>query len=100
MRQLFDKYMTVNGQPAGNLIVHPNNLRGTYLPKVLADGVRRLGDMFRERKHYICVVADETDDPRTSNDFVVSVDVSLIPKDVNDSDVKSFHLQLCFPEVC
>ena len=41
MRRFLDKYMTLDGQPVGQIIVHPNNLQGIYLAKVLADGVSR-----------------------------------------------------------
>ncbi len=39
LRKLFEKYMTVNGESLGTLLVHPNNLRGTHLPKVLSEGI-------------------------------------------------------------
>lgn len=62
-------------------------------------GVKKLGDLFRERNHFICIGADETDDARASNDYIITVDVTLIPKAMDDFAVKSFHLQLSFPEV-
>ena len=39
MRQLFEKYMQVDGAPITSTLVDPINLRGTWLPKVYDEGV-------------------------------------------------------------
>lgn len=44
---------------------------------------------------------DETDDPRPLNEYIVTVEVLLIPKVQNENDgtdVRSFHLKLDFPK--
>ena len=59
-----------------------------------------MGDLLRERTHYISLGADESDDPRCTTDYMVTIDVTLIPKAIEDLNVKTFHLSLVFPEVC
>ena len=39
MRDLFEKYMKVDGDSPAPTLVDPNNLRGTWLPKVHAEGM-------------------------------------------------------------
>ena len=116
MRQFLDKYVQVNGETMGSIVVHPNNLRGTYLGKVYEEGtkqlsghgilfhsflgIKKLGDIFRERAYYVCLSCDETDDPRASNDYIVTIDVALLPKAAQEqAEPRFFNLQLHFPEV-
>lgn len=75
MRKLFEKYMVLDGGKV--VIVDPINLRGTWLPKVWKEGVRKLGDLIRDGEWFVAICADETDDPRSDNDFIVTVDVCL-----------------------
>lgn len=74
LRQLLEKYMVVDGEKPR--LVDPINLRGTWLPKVLKEGVRKLSDILREDRWFIAIGADETADPRSSNDYIVTVEVS------------------------
>ena len=119
IRNLLEKYMTVNGENVGNILVDPDNLRRTWLPKVLDDGmfsplvpvfvwpsfsgVRKLANIFRERNHYVCIGVDETDDHRPKNEYILTMEVLLVPKVADAStptDVRKFHLKLEFPSVC
>ena len=69
------------------------------MSRVGITGVKKLGDLIRERRYFVSIGANETDVPRSSNDYIISVDVTLIPKAIEDSDVRSFHLKLSLPEV-
>ena len=62
--------------------------------------MKKLGDLLRERTHYISLGADESDGPRCTNNYMVTIDVTLIPKAIEGLNVKMFHLSLVFPEVC
>ena len=118
LREYFNKYV-----PQCSMLVDSDNLRRTWLPKVLDEGlflcfdlicdvftpsqhpsgIKQLGNIFREKKHYICIGLDETDDPRPTNEYILTLEVLLIPKicDENDSmETRSFHLKLEFPSVC
>lgn len=74
MRKLFEKYMLVDGEVPH--LVDPINFRGTWLPKLLNEGTRKLSDIFRNGDWYVAIGADEKADPRPSNDYIVSVEVS------------------------
>jgi len=52
----------------------------------------------RQRLHWIVVFADESDDPRPSEQYQVAINLMLIPKDVGDQSVQAFHLDLVFPD--
>ena len=116
MRQLFEKYMTIDGDPITGNLVDPINLRGTWLPKVYDEGlsfllavfsafflagIKKLQDIIRSESYFVCLGVDETDDPRPTNEFIVTVEVLLIPK-VQAADqslnCKLFHLKLDFPK--
>lgn len=89
------KYVKVDG--ATPHIPDPVNLRGNYLRKVHDEGVRLLQDVVRSGKYYVAIESDETDDPRANNAFIVTVDVSLIPKVDSESgehSARKFHIQL------
>ena len=63
-------------------------------------GQKRLQDIIREGKFFIGIGVDETDDPRPSNEYIVTVECLLIPK-IESSDsadnARRFHLKLEFP---
>ena len=73
IRHLFDKYMAVDGEKLP--LVDPNNLRGTWLKKVWNEGTRKLANLIRDGNWYIVLGTDETDDPRSNNDYIVTIDV-------------------------
>lgn len=99
MRALFEKYMVLEGQKIDAILVDPSNLRGTWLPKVIhvtllvfktffsfqiyAEGLRKLQDKIRDGAYFVSLSTDETDDPRSTNDYIVAVEITLIPKIVD-----------------
>ena len=79
----------------------PKNLRGTWLPKVAARGIERLRELIKTGQYFVSIGADETDDARPTNDYILTVDCVLIPKiKTADDDVaiQNFHLGLQFPD--
>lgn len=93
MKTYFGKYMP--NRP----LRHPNNYRGTWLPKVANTKRERMEAIIRKREHYVCIFADETDDPRPTVDYQLGVGVVLVPKEFSESaGPLAFHLDLCFPE--
>ena len=73
-------------------------LRGTWLPKVHAEGMLT----FSPHSKFVAIGCDETDDPRPSNDYIVTVEVNLILKIQGpdaDTQVQSYHLQLEVPSL-
>ena len=59
-----------------------------------------LRDLVMEGSWYVVIEADETDDPRPENHYVVSVALSLIPKVEKAGDevgLKKFHIKLEYP---
>ena len=75
LRKLFEKYMLVDGQKPR--LVDPINFRGTWLQKLHAQGTEKLCSLFRKGDWYFVVGADEKADPRSSNDYIVGVQVEL-----------------------
>ena len=54
--------------------------------------------IIRERRHYVCIFADETNDPRPTVDYQLGIGVLLVPKEDTESvGILSFHLDLQFP---
>lgn len=48
---------------------------------------------------FVAVGCDETDDPRSRNEYILTVEIMLIPKQLVDvSNIKTFHLGLQYPE--
>ena len=90
--------MKVGGEAPSAALVEPCNLRRTWLPKVHTEQVKKLQDIVRNGSYFVAIGADETDDPRPSNAYIVTVEVQLLPKEITeDYCVKTFHLQLEFP---
>lgn len=57
--------------------------------------------MVASGKYFFAIEADETDDPRTSNEYLVSVAVNFIPKietPKDSTEVHRFHVMLDFPK--
>ena len=53
-----------------------------------------------ERRHFYALEADETDDPRVTNAFLVAIDVYLLPRVFSPTEevsVQKFHLKLDYP---
>lgn len=112
MRQLFDKYMKVDGEAPSLTMVDPNNLRGTWLPKVHGEGLSLCQDLClliscqeqrncKTSSYYVAIGTDETDDSRPSNDYIMTVEIMLMPKELKVEEepiAQSFHLQLEFPD--
>lgn len=94
--------MQVDGEKPSIALVDAKNLLGTWLPKVHAAGQKRLREIIDNGSFYFAIGVDETDDKRPSNDFIVTTELMLIPKVVDQesakADVQTFHLQLEFPE--
>ena len=63
MKEFFAKYL------AQYPLVHPNNYRGTWLPKVGSDQRVRIERIFRKREHFVVIFADECDDPRLAEEY-------------------------------
>ena len=66
-------------------------------------GVRKLANIFREHNQCVCIGVDETDDSRPSNEYILIMEVLLVPKVADAStptDVRKFHLKLEFPSAC
>ena len=64
-------------------------------------GVEKVRDLVRHGNYYVALGMDETDDPRPTNDFILCIEVILIPKikeATDDSGIKKFHLGLRFLE--
>ena len=50
-------------------------------------------------KFFVAVGCNETDDPRSRNECILTVEIMLIPKQLVDvSNIKTFHLGLQYPE--
>lgn len=57
-------------------------------------------DLIRTNDHYIAIQCDESDDPRPVNGYVLTLDLTLIPKVTSADDkldVQTFHCKLDFP---
>lgn len=117
MRQLFEKYMKVDGESPSLALVDPNNLRKTWVSKVHEEGVslrgffftfpclfpevKKLKRIIEDGSWFVCLSADETDDPRSCNEYIVTVDCTLIPRIASaeaDTNVKPYHLEMKFPK--
>ena len=115
MRQFLDKYIRVDGEVPE--IPDPVSLRATHLT-TLADngmcafcllysygvsfvsGLKKLKEIASSGQYFVALECDETDDPRPSNDYIVTVDVYLFPKvskPEDSSDVMKFHVKVSFP---
>lgn len=115
MRDFFLKYMKVEDEPIAEGLVDPVSLRGTWLKKVHQDGlphifyqsfllshlgIKKIRHIIHQGSFFFAIGVDETDDPRPSNEYLLTVELLLIPKieKVDDSiDVQRFHLTLDFP---
>lgn len=64
IRQLFEKYMVVGKNQLQPMLVDPKNLRETWIPKVLQDGVKKLENIIRNGEWWYAVGVDESPDPR------------------------------------
>lgn len=92
--------MRIDNEPIVPSLVDPINLRKSWLPKVHSDGVKKLQDIIRHGHFYCAIGIDETADARVSNDFMLTVELVLIPKVAtpdDDTAVRRFHLSLEFP---
>ena len=112
LRAFLDKYVRVDGEIPH--IPDPSNLRRTYLPKVMDQGmkplicryifchtgVKALQDKIRTGGYFVAVEADETDDPRPENNYCVTVNMFLIPKvksAEDDHNIEAYHIKLAYP---
>ena len=68
-KEFFAKYL------AQYPLVHPNNYRGTWLPKVGSDQRVRIERIFRKREHFVVIFADESDDRRPTEEYQLAINV-------------------------
>ena len=73
LRKLFDKYMVLDGEKVA--VVDPKNLRGTWLGKIWQEGIRKLSDLIRDGDWFVVLGTDETNDPGSNNDYIVTINV-------------------------
>ena len=93
MKEFFAKYL------AQYPLVHRNNYRGTWLPKVGDERRADIERIFRKREHFIVIFADESDDPRTNEEYQLAINVLLLPKEFKSESAGelAFHLDLKSP---
>ena len=94
MKEFFAKYL------AQYPLVHPNNCRETWFPKV--GGKRRapIERTFRKGEHFIVIFADESEVLRTNKEYQLASNVLLVPKVflLESARDLAFHLDLKFPD--
>ena len=57
--------------------------------------------MIKTGKYFVSIGANETDDARPMNDYILTVDCVLIPKITSaddEAEIQNFHLGLQFPD--
>ena len=92
MKDFFAKYL------AQYPMVHPNNYRGTWLPKVGADRQAKIEQIFGKWEHFVVIFVDECDDSRPIEEYQLAINVLLLPKvfKLESARELAFHLHLNF----
>ena len=64
-------------------------------------GIKKLQEVISNGEYFVALESDDTDDARVGNEYLVTVDMCLIPKvskaDGN-VDIQKFHVKIDFPK--